>query len=122
LKNNQAHDLTVTCVGDVPQGILALPIPAGLSLLGSLVPQAGRLETELGLPAEPQSRVYLYRDGVCTTYTRRASRWTGGSLATGFGEPMIAVAEGFFLYSPLAKTWSRSFRLPQLLKDLTLSE
>lgn len=107
LKNNSRQDLSLFFDGELAQGTLTVQIPAGYSLLGSKVPQAGRLETDLGLRAPPQSKVYLYGNGAYTQYTRRATRWTGIG-----GEPVVNVAEGFLLLSPTPITWTRQFSIP----------
>ena len=107
LKNNQRADFQITFDGLVPQGVLTVQIPAGFSLLASKVPQQGRLETDLNLHAQPQAKAYLFVNGSWTQHTRRPAAWTGFG-----GEPVLAVAEGFFFYSPEAITWTRSFFIP----------
>jgi hypothetical protein len=108
VKNSQRTDFAISFDGLVPQGSLTVQIPAGFSLLASKVPQAGRLETDLNLIAQPEAKAYLLRNGSLLQYTRRAAGWTGLG-----GEPIVDVAEGFFFYSPKAITWTRSFSIVQ---------
>ena len=52
LNNASGVGATLTFFGEVPQGMLTSPIVAGSSLLSSIVPQAGALESTLGFPAD----------------------------------------------------------------------
>jgi hypothetical protein len=106
LKNAGTTDMTVTFAGEVTQGNnLTVAFPAGFSLLGSIVPQAGKVQTDLGLPAQANDQVFLFKAGNYTTLTKRSSgAWTGGT-----GEPEIGVAEGFFYKAVAAGSWTRNF-------------
>jgi len=112
VKNAGATDMTITFVGEVPQGTnLTVNIAAGFSLIGSIVPQVGGLETVLGFPAANGDKAYLFDNTAqtYTTYTRRGvGVWTGGS-----GEPSLAVAQGIFYQAAAATTWTRSFSVNQ---------
>jgi hypothetical protein len=108
VKNAGTAPMTITFVGEVKQGTsLQVPFIAGFNLLGSLVPQSGKLETDLAFKAATNDKVYLFdaTSQAYTAYTKRASgAWTGGS-----GEPVINVANGFFYQATAAGTWTRSF-------------
>jgi hypothetical protein len=106
IQNTGAADFTVTFVGEVKQGDLSNAFPAGFSLLGSQVPQAGKVETDLKLPAKNGDKVWLYVNGVYSTLTRRATAWTPS-------EPSIDVGQGFFMQAAAAGTWTRSFSVNQ---------
>jgi hypothetical protein len=111
VKNNGAAAFNLTFIGEVPQGTLSTPIATGFNLLGSKVPQAGTVETQLGLPAAPNDQVYVYGATGYTITTRRSPVWTGGT-----GEPVIGVAQGFFLNRAAANgaaTWTRTFSVNQ---------
>jgi len=111
IKNAGTADFTITFVGEVMQGSLSLPLASGFNLIGSQVPQSGKLETDLGFKAAANDKVYLFdaTSGNYTTYTKRASgTWTGGS-----GEPVINVANGFFYQAQAAGAWTRSFSVNQ---------
>ena len=45
LQNYSGEEFTVTCIGEVLQGNLTKPIPAGLSIRSSMVPEAGGITT-----------------------------------------------------------------------------
>jgi hypothetical protein len=99
-------NLTVTFVGEVKQnnpGPLVNPIPKGLSIRASQVPQAGLLQADLKYVPEEGDIVYLYDTGT-KTYKTRSYEFGAWSA-----EPNLAIAESFFLSSPNAKSWTRDF-------------
>lgn len=110
VKNAGTADLTITFVGEVMQGdatTLKVDYVAGFNLLGSMVPQTGKLETDLGFKASANDQVFVFDAATAnyTTFTKRASgAWTGGT-----GEPSIPVANGFFYKAGAAGSWTRTF-------------
>jgi hypothetical protein len=108
IKNAGAADMNITFVGEVPQGTaLTVAFPAGFSLVGSIVPQAGNLEKDLGYPAKANDVVYKFNGTGYDTYTRRATgSWTG---VAGQTDVPVAVADGFWLKASAAGSWTRSF-------------
>lgn len=112
VKNAGTADMTITFVGEVPQGTnLTVNIPAGFSLISSIVPQAGKLETDLKFPAAVNDKAYVFDNTAqsYTVFTRRAGGvWTGGT-----GEPSLAVAQGMFYQAAAAGKWTRSFNVNQ---------
>lgn len=104
IKNEGTTDMTLTFVGEVPQGNLSTPLAAGLNLTGSQVPQAGRLVADLGYPVADDDTVYKW-DIAGQTYVLNAyslGEW-------GSGEPTIGVGEGFWVQKAAAATWNRTF-------------
>jgi hypothetical protein len=101
----------ITFVGEVPQGTnLTVNIPAaGFHLLGSIVPQEGKVQTDLGLPAAINDVVYTF-DTASQTYVvstkRTATLWAPS-------EPTIPVGRGFFIKAGGPLTWTRSFSVNQ---------
>jgi len=93
---------TVTFVGEVKQGTLTTPVPAGFSIISSQVPQSGGLVTDLKFSPGADDIVY---------------KWNSGFDGNGFdgsawdaGEPTIDVGSAFLYYNAgAAKTWSRTF-------------
>jgi hypothetical protein len=111
--NPEQTDLTVTFVGEVPQGNLQNPLPAGFSIQASQVPQAGRVSTDLGLPAAQGDTIYKFN-----TTLKRYENWAFDDLAGQNGawtqngqenEPSLAVGEAFFLLKGAAGSWNRTF-------------
>jgi hypothetical protein len=103
--NNQANPLTITFVGEVPQGNRETTLAQGLNLVGSQVPQAGGLSTALGYTAAEGDTVYQW-DAATQQYKNPSSfqfeAWDPS-------EPTIAVGEGFFISKGAAGSWTRNF-------------
>jgi len=107
VKNVGATDLSITFVGEVPQGTnLTVNIAkAGFHLLGSIVPQAGKVTTDLGLQAVNNDKVFTFdttAQAYITSTKRAGTVWTPS-------EPTIDVAHGFFFQATAPSTWTRSF-------------
>lgn len=112
IKNVGTADMNITFVGEVPQGTnLTINFPkAGFYLVGSIVPQAGKVSTDLGLPAVNGDKVYVFDPAtqLYSTLTKRTgTTWSGGA------EPTIPVANGFFYQATAAGNWTRSFSVNQ---------
>lgn len=105
VRNTSASDLTVTFVGEVPQGKLDNPLPKGLSIRSSIVPQQGTAE-ELGLPGADGDQVYQFltdaQSYFTSTFDGLENKWLPALKP-------LAVGEAFFLRKGAAGTWSRTF-------------
>jgi hypothetical protein len=100
---------TFTMVGTVLQGRLVNFVPGTnkLSLLCSMVPQAGWLSTDLAFPPGDGDTVYQW-----LTPSQRFNDARGYFAGYGWyaSEPTIAVGEGFFVRHPGPDTnWVRNF-------------
>jgi hypothetical protein len=106
VQNVATTPITITFVGEVPQGDLSVQYPAGFTLLGSQVPQAGKVETDLKLPAKANDQVYVFTNGAYLPASRKlaSGAWVGGG-----GEPVIGVGQGFWLQAAAAGNWTRTF-------------
>lgn len=109
IQNQDAvNPMTNTFVGEVLQGTLTNTIIPGFSMLASQIPQSGRAEADLGIPAQVNDVLYQFVNGSYQSVTRRANgSWTGIVP----GDAVIGVGEGFF-YSTTASTnrdWTRVF-------------
>jgi len=107
---------TVTFVGEVPQGTLTNALPLGFSLRSSMVPQSGKLATDLGFPLKDAQNndvdftIYRFNvPGKSAGYTSYPYEFGGWSIE----EPVPAVAEGFFVQLPVAASWVRTFDVNQ---------
>jgi hypothetical protein len=103
-RNPNAGPLTLTFVGEVMQGSLTNPIPAGYSIRSSMVPQAGDVNA-LGFPAVPNDQIFRYVN-------------PGGFQLFQFDEfdnawlpsvPNANVGESFFVNKVGAANWVRNF-------------
>jgi hypothetical protein len=111
VRNPGTTDLTVTFVGEVAQGTsLQNPIPKGLSIKSSMVPQEGKITADLAFPGKPGDQVFKF-DAVAQKYAvfgfdDLENKWTPT-------EPVIGVGEAFFVRKANADTWTRSFSVNQ---------
>jgi len=107
--NPTATPFTVTFVGEVPQGNLTNAIPHNYSLQGSKVPQAGRLQTDLGYAPSANDKVLKWLNNGPSNQGYQISTYD-----VDFGwdlEPNVAVGEGFFIQRNAAgaSQWTRQF-------------
>jgi hypothetical protein len=112
VKNNSAAEITITFVGEVPQGTLVNQLPAGLSIRSSIVPQAGPIDT-LGLVGAAKDQFYKF-DPTAQAYQiwdfdDIDNAWIKAGVAS---VPAVDVGEAFFYRSNVAKTWTRTFTIP----------
>jgi hypothetical protein len=104
-----ATPFTITVVGNVPQGALTTHVNTnGYAIVSSQVPQAGLVQTALGLTPQNSDRIYQYVNssqtyGTARTYNSTVGQWGGG------GEPNISVGEAFWLQGHAATVWTRTF-------------
>jgi len=112
VKNNTAGDFTVTFVGEVPQGALSNPLPKGLSIRSSQVPQEGKITTDLAFPAAPGDQVFKYTGTGYTIFTfdDLENAWTRAGVKE---EPVLGVGESVFVRKVAAGTWTRNFSVNQ---------
>ena len=116
IRNLSPTPVTVTYVGEVPQGTLVNTPAQGIySLLGSKVPQAGFVE-DLGIVPGLGDQILKYVNngagaGGFVAYANDEfdGTWSGPGADVNKG-PSVAVGEGFF-YRNLssAATWTRNF-------------
>jgi hypothetical protein len=101
---------TLTFTGEVMQGSLSNHYPAGFSIVGSQVPQAGGLSA-LGMQVQDQAVVYTYANGTYSinTYWGVPTVPAGSEFWDGGSEPTLAVGESFFLSSPAQGSFNRNF-------------
>jgi hypothetical protein len=95
---------TVTFVGEVMQGSLSNPLPAGFSIKSSQVPQSAALDTVLQFPAADGDTVYQFSNAQNSyvIHTLDLGEWSGGV-------PVPAVGESFFVKKLAAGNWTRTF-------------
>ena len=88
--------------GDVPQGDLLNPIPAGFSIRSSLVPQPGRLNVELEFPLTDGDVIHIFdRDQQkYIIYPFPAKEWETHP-------PTIGVGESFWIGKTTPGNWAR---------------
>lgn len=110
-----SNALTVTFIGEVPQGSFTNTLPVGWSIKSSVVPQAGSLNS-LGFPTGDGDMVitfnsatqqfdepYLYADGFGWVLAN-----SGDPVPAG---PVIPVGKGFMVFKTTAAAWARTFHI-----------
>lgn len=105
----------VTFVGQVNQGTLSTPVPSGLSILSSQVPQAAAIDA-LGLAPGDGDQVFYYASTGYTSYQFLANDPTnpaaGGIWTTGDGNaPQLGIGQAVFVSSSGKATWNRTFTI-----------
>ena len=94
---------TINFVGDVSQGRLTNPIPAGMSIRSSLVPQPGRLNPDLDFPIAEGDVVHMFdRDQqkyIIHPYS--AKGWEREA-------PVVGVGESFWIGKKHPGNWVRN--------------
>jgi hypothetical protein len=111
IRNVDPAQMTVTFVGEVPQGSLTNPIPQGFEIESSMVPQAGGVQSVLGLPVNEAGGDYVYKWKATAGGGYDIFEYGGGG-PSGWdpSEPTVAVGESFFSRKNLApQTWVRNF-------------
>jgi hypothetical protein len=103
-----ASATTLTFVGEVMQGALSNPLGTkGVNhIVSSMVPQAGYVSSDLGLPAGPGDQVFKF------TGTWGAALFDPDDLTFYPSEPTMGVGEAFYIKqapSSTASAWTRNF-------------
>jgi hypothetical protein len=99
--------VTITFVGEVPQGNLTTTLVAGFQIVSSQVPQAGTA-TELKLPGVNGDQVYQY-NSTTAAYVVSTFDDLDGKYLNGNAEATFGVGEAFWLKKLAAGTWQRDF-------------
>ena len=108
-KNSAVTNHTITWVGEVMQGSVTNPILAGFNLKGSIIPQAGALDTVLNYPPTTNDVVYLFRGGVFQISHYGYFDDNGDYQIAWDSIPSPNVSEGFWIKTANAKNWTRTF-------------
>jgi hypothetical protein len=102
---NPVAPTTVTFSGEVATaGASNITIGAGFSILSSVVPQGGKLQTVLGFPAAIGDQVFKFDSGS-QAYVLSSFGFTGWDG----GEPDVEVGDAFFVNKATQTDWNRNF-------------
>ena len=109
VRNPTTSPITITFVGEVPQGTLTTTYPKGLSILSSQVPQSGTAQA-LGFVGVNGDQIFQYNNATqqyaTSTFDDLDNAWKP-ALGT------LAVGESFFLRAATGGTWTRTFGVNQ---------
>jgi hypothetical protein len=114
VRNGTANPLTVTFVGEVPQGTLTIPMVAGFQIVSSKVPQAGTA-AELNFPSKAADGLtagdQVYRFNPTSQSYDTA---TFDDLDDNWDKPVsFDVGEAVFVKLAKPVTWTRQFSVNQ---------
>jgi hypothetical protein len=108
VSNPTSLTITQTFVGDVLLGHLVNPLPVGFSTKGSLVPQAGSINSIHGIPGEPGDQLSLYFNDsagggqyILSIFDQTEMRWVP--------DQNLAPAQGFWIQKQRLQYWIRDF-------------
>src|SRR6266545_5426138 len=93
---------THSFVGEVAQGYGVNPVPNLLSIRSTIVPQGGRVVTDLKLPVMNGDTVTRMINGSYTTYTFSGGVWSPS-------EPSVSIGESFWNNKNVGFWWNRNF-------------
>lgn len=104
--NPAQTSLTATFVGEVATQAIRVPIHQGTTLRSSMLPLAGRLDTDLGFPISSGDVVSVYsnHNERYLDYTYKEGGWSGEA-------PHIRLGEAFWIAKNVAGSWSQ--KLPE---------
>lgn len=105
LNANNSSPVTITFVGEVMQGDLRNPLPAGFSIKANQVPQAID-PSKVGFPGGSNNKIFRFlpSTGFYATYTFSPLHQTWYPAL-----PAIPVGEAFFVYRTTAGSWDQRF-------------
>jgi hypothetical protein len=105
----------VTFVGEVPQGNLTNSVQVGYSIRSSIVPQTGKLQTDLGYNPDEGGNDLVYDFNISkqtydTYYYLGGNAWFDAQAAAP-GEPVLNVGRGMFFFNGGTGNiaWGRTF-------------
>jgi hypothetical protein len=106
--NASRTTFTQTFVGEVRTGSLTNPLPAGVSVKGSLIPQAGSINSIHNIPGQPGDVLFTYFSDadargryVRSSFTATENAWVP--------DQELGVAQGFWIQKKQAQDWFRFF-------------
>jgi hypothetical protein len=107
VQNTSTTPVTITFVGEVPQGTLTTTLVAGLQIVSSQVPQAGTAK-DLGLVGAAGDQIFQWdvatQKYAASTFDDLANDWLPALTP-------LAVGDAFFLKKVAAGTWTRTFNV-----------
>lgn len=107
-RNTASESIRQTFIGEVLEGTLINPLPAGLSMKGSLVPQEGSINSVHGIPGQNGDVISFYvNDGagggdyISSVFSSADGAWVPDMI--------LGVGQGFWIEKQQAQNWVRVF-------------
>ena len=100
--NPTANAITMPFAGLIAPGVSTKEISPGINFVSSMIPQAGRIHSDLGYNPNTGDKVLLWTGHSYSTNTYTGGGWTPS-------EPSISVGEGFVLVASQSNSWAENF-------------
>jgi hypothetical protein len=108
VNNRSAAAFTTTFVGEVAQGTLNNPVPAGFSIRVSMVPQSGLVQDILQFMPAANDVVYLYANNGTTAGYEQYTATSTAASDWDPSQPSLAVGQAMFV-NTVGHAWTRTF-------------
>ncbi len=111
IQNPGSQSFEVAFAGLVPEGHLVNPTSVGYNLISSMIPQGGRITSDLGFSPNDGDQLTLW-DEAAQGYDQPITYFAGnGWFDDNFNpaEPSLTVGKGAFLYSQNPNSWVTDF-------------
>jgi len=100
-----------TFVGEVPIGSVTNNLPAGVSLEGPMLPQAGSINSVHNIPGQPGDNIFVFiNEGEARGRYHRSAYFAGEGWTPDLN---LNVGQGFWIQKQQAQDWVRFFSLLQ---------
>jgi hypothetical protein len=109
-RNPSSQAFTNTFVGEVRLGYLTNTLPAGYSMKGSLVPQAGSINSVHGIPGEANDELRTLTNEFGGDGTQNISRFSAESNQW-VPDLILNVGQGFWIHKQRSQNWVRYFEV-----------
>jgi hypothetical protein len=96
----------VPFTGLIAPGVSTKVISPGTNFVSSIVPQAGRIHSDLGYNPNNGDKVLLWNRTNYSTNTYSGSTWS-------LGEPSLNIGQGFLLVASQSNSWVQNFSFCQ---------
>jgi hypothetical protein len=106
VRNGSPNTYRLSLVGEVPEGERSRQLPAGWSIQSALFPQAGRVDTDLGMPLLKGNNVDLLDT---YNYEYRPYVYEGDGKWDSNGIPQVSIGEAFWLWRTSAGVWTNTY-------------
>ncbi len=107
-RNPTTSTIMQTWVGEVVQGVVVNPLPAGYSTKGSMIPQEGSINSLHNIPGQAGDELRLYVNDLqggghelISTFDGTANAWVP--------DLQLGVGDGFWIHKQNAQDWVRVF-------------
>ncbi len=106
VRSGSPNTYRLCLVGEVPEGERTRQLPTGWSIQSALFPQAGRVDTDLGMPLLKGNNIDLLDT---YNYEYRPYVYEGDGKWDSHGIPQVPIGEAFWLWRTSAGVWTNAY-------------